>query len=208
MEWFEQIGVDFDIYFNTNKGMYDATRAIDPTMQLSDFFFSGQAADAVNKNGSPKDIVIFDGINGGNDFANTTAYGAAFGASDGENITYITGNVGSPIRRLKRGENYANGSSSNGFSMVGVNQQSFDLVDTLASTAVRGGIGAAALANPALTVGVASSTTSGSTCSSRRPRPTSGTSSSPPSPDPLQRQRADLGRHGDHLHREPHPGHG
>jgi type II secretory pathway component GspD/PulD (secretin) len=155
MEWFEQIGVDFDIYFNTNKGMFDAARAIDPTMQLSDFFYSGQPADAVNKNGSAKDIVIFDSINGGNDFANTTAYGSAFGQANPDgSITYLTGNVGSPIRRLKRGDTYANGSSSNGLSMVGVNQQSFDLVDSLASTAVRGTIGAAALSNPALTVGV------------------------------------------------------
>ena len=38
--------------------------------------------------------------------------------------------------------------------MVGVNQQSFNLVDTLAGAAVSGTIGAAALTNPALMVGV------------------------------------------------------
>jgi hypothetical protein len=156
MDWFEQIGVDFDIYFNTNSGMYDAARAVDPTMQLSDFFFSGQPSGSANPNGTPKEAIVFDGLVAEpNPLSNTTNYGGSFGIPNGDGgIEYVTGPTGSPIRQMKRGTQYADGSTSNGWGMVGVNQQSNALIDTIASTAIRGGVGAAALANPALTVGL------------------------------------------------------
>ena len=52
-EWFERIGIDLDLYFNTNNDMYDQARAVDPLFQLSDFFFD---------DGTLKDPVIFGGL--------------------------------------------------------------------------------------------------------------------------------------------------
>ncbi|MEY2795160.1 MAG: hypothetical protein RIR10_876, partial [Planctomycetota bacterium] len=53
-DWFEQIGVDLDIYFNTNNRMFDQARAADPNFNLSDFFFQDGAS-----KGQLKDPVIF-----------------------------------------------------------------------------------------------------------------------------------------------------
>ena len=36
--WFEEIGVDLDMYFNTNNELMDQARAADPNARLSDFF--------------------------------------------------------------------------------------------------------------------------------------------------------------------------
>jgi type II secretory pathway component GspD/PulD (secretin) len=156
LEYFEQIGIDFDMYFNTNNAMYEAGLAADPSMNLSDFFWANQGTNAQNTNGTLKDPVIFNGLNppaGGP--GNTPAYGSTFGIPDGNGgIEYVTGPVGSPIRRIRQGESYGNGGVSNGWTPIGVNQNSFDLLDSLASTALKGGIGAAAIANPALAFGV------------------------------------------------------
>ena len=40
-DWFEQIGFDLDVYFNTNDDLYDQLRAADPSARLSDFFVPG-----------------------------------------------------------------------------------------------------------------------------------------------------------------------
>ncbi|MBT6270368.1 MAG: hypothetical protein HOI88_08500 [Phycisphaerae bacterium] len=45
-DWFEQIGFDLDLYFNTNNGFFDAVsnpETGNPNMQLSDFFAPGTA---------------------------------------------------------------------------------------------------------------------------------------------------------------------
>ena len=39
-DWFEQIGFDLDLYFNTNNGFFDAVQDYDENAQLSDFFDS------------------------------------------------------------------------------------------------------------------------------------------------------------------------
>ncbi|MGA1056500.1 MAG: hypothetical protein ACO3Y3_02260, partial [Phycisphaerales bacterium] len=121
MEWFEQIGVDLDIYFNTNDAMYNQALAADQNFQLSDFFYSGQPRDGAIRNGTLKNPVIFDAIGQNADFANTTASGAAFGipSADGTTIEYVTGPVGTPIARQKRGEHAGFGASS-GWAPIGV----------------------------------------------------------------------------------------
>jgi len=53
-DWFEQIGIDLDMYFNTNNGMFQAARAVDPNFNLSDFFFQ----EGTNR-GEVKDPIIF-----------------------------------------------------------------------------------------------------------------------------------------------------
>jgi type II secretory pathway component GspD/PulD (secretin)/tetratricopeptide (TPR) repeat protein len=151
MEWFEQIGVDLDVYFNTNDAMYNQALAADQNFQLSDFFYSGQPRDGAIRNGTLKNPVIFDAIGQNADFANTTASGAAFGipSADGTTIEYVTGPVGTPIARQKRGVN-----GSSGWAPIGVVQDSSGLVDTLAAGAFKTAVGAAGILNPALTVGI------------------------------------------------------
>jgi type II secretory pathway component GspD/PulD (secretin) len=144
LEWFEQIGIDLDLYFNTNKNMYNAAKAVDPNFQLSDFFYSNQPSNGAFKNGDLKKQVIFDSFAGANDFANTPASGAQFGQptpGDPTSIQYVTAPVGTPIGR------------QSGWAPIGVSQDSLSLTNTLATAAV-GSVGAAALATPALNMGI------------------------------------------------------
>jgi len=151
MEWFEQIGVDLDIYFNTNDAMYNQAAAADQNFALSDFFYSGQPADSANRNGTLKNPVIFDAIGQNAAFANTTATGAAFGrpSADGTTIEYVTGPVGTPVGRQRRGQN-----GSSGWAPIGIVQDSTGIVDSVARGTFKTGVAAASLVNPALTVGI------------------------------------------------------
>ncbi|MDZ4753724.1 MAG: hypothetical protein SGJ11_04420, partial [Phycisphaerae bacterium] len=149
LEWFEQIGIDLDLYFNTNDKMYSAAKAADPNFQLSDFFYRNQPANSAFNNGQLKSPVIFDAFPTGadgftNPFANTVATGAQFGQpdpTDPTQIQYVTGPVGAPIGR------------QSGWSPIGVTQESLSLTESLAVAGV-GPVGAAALAAPALSVGI------------------------------------------------------
>jgi type II secretory pathway component GspD/PulD (secretin)/tetratricopeptide (TPR) repeat protein len=145
LEWFEQIGIDLDLYFNTNDKMFKAARTADPNFQLSDFFYQNQPANSQFNNGDLKNPVIFDSFAGSNEFANTTASGAQFGQPDPNDptqIQYVTGPVGTPIAR------------QSGWSPIGVTQNSLDLTDALATAGISGGVGAAAIATPALNMGI------------------------------------------------------
>jgi type II secretory pathway component GspD/PulD (secretin) len=113
-DWFEQIGVDLDIYLNTNDNMWNAARAADPNFNISDFF---------NADGTNKGAVVFGPIGsaGGDGPANTDATGAAFGVptDDGTDIQYLYGPVGSPVRRQQ------------GWNPVGFNQDSIGVIGAL-----------------------------------------------------------------------------
>lgn len=144
MEWFEQLGVDLDLYFNTNNTMYQQAKAADPNFQLSDFFYQNQPANSVFKNGQLKNPVIFDSFAGTNAFANSTASGAQFGVpapGDPTAIQYVTGPVGTPV------------ANQGGWAPIGVTQQSLGLAETLAVAGL-GPVGVAGIAAPALTVGI------------------------------------------------------
>lgn len=118
-DWFEQIGVDLDVYFNTNDRMFQQARQADPNFNLSDFFYGG---DGPNR-GQLKDPVIFGGFDAGTDPANpqnTAATGAAFGVPDGQGgIQYVFGPVGTPVRR------------QSGWTPIGFDQDSLGLTNTL-----------------------------------------------------------------------------
>ncbi len=144
LEWFEQIGIDLDIYFNTNNQMYDAARAADPNFNLSDFFYRNQPTTSAFKNGDLKNPVIFDSLAQSNDFANSIATGSQFGQPDPGDptaIQYVTGPVGAPIRRQQ------------GWTPIGVTQNSLQLTETLAAAGL-GPVGLAGMAAPALNVGI------------------------------------------------------
>jgi type II secretory pathway component GspD/PulD (secretin)/tetratricopeptide (TPR) repeat protein len=140
-DWFEQIGVDLDMYFNTNGGMFDQLRAVDPTAHLSDFF---------NSSGRLKDPVIFGGFDDVFGFDptapagpafNTVPFGNSFGTPNaaGDGIDYTFGPVGAPIRQ------------TDGFSPIPFIQNSFNAVGELANLTP---FGALAIANPALVTGL------------------------------------------------------
>ena len=127
-DWFEQIGVDLDLYFNTNDGMWNQARAADPNFNLSDFFFN----DGPSK-GTLKDPVIFGPLGssaGGGDpgSPNTDASGAAVGipTADGTDIQYVYGPVGSPVRR------------QSGWTPMTFNQDSSGITNALGSGAITG----------------------------------------------------------------------
>ncbi|MBT8485509.1 MAG: hypothetical protein KJO43_08005, partial [Phycisphaerae bacterium] len=127
-DWFEKIGVDLDLFFNTNNTVRQQQLAVDPLGQLGDFF---------NSDGTLKDPLVFDSFTetqslppgsppGTQGFpANQIAYGQQFGIPAGTpptGITYITGPVGAPIR------------TTQGFTPIGVTQGSLGLLDIIGST--------------------------------------------------------------------------
>ena len=137
MNWFEKIGFDLDLYFNTNSDVFQAARAVDPNFHLSDFF---------DGRGRLKDPVIFDSFSNTNPFANTIGSGYQVGIPSGgpppTDITYVTGPVGSPIR------------TTDGFTPFGLSQDSFNLVDVLGGFGADSFGGTILSSNPALSMGI------------------------------------------------------
>ena len=155
-DWFEQIGIDFDMYFNTNSAMYSQARQSDPNFQLRDFFFQ-KGNSAGGPVGSLKNPVVFGGIAGtSNGTQNAQASGQATGlpGTTAGQITYQTAPVGTPITNLRAGDTYANGEKSTGFAPVQVQQEGLPLTNSIAGTGIQGAMGLLALANPAMTVGM------------------------------------------------------
>ncbi len=137
--WFEKIGVDLDLYFNTNDDALTAARNVDPNFHLSDFFDP--------TTGRLKDPVIWGtpaAIEAGT--ANTFPSGRYIGTPTGtfnggfEEIQYAWGYAGAPVR------------ATSGFAPIGVTQRSNELVNELANFASTFAAGAAG--TPALTVGI------------------------------------------------------
>jgi len=151
-DWFEQIGLDFDMYFNTNNAQYQNALQADPNFNLRDFFFQQGGKGQV---GTLKNPVVFSGIANPAD-GNAVATGQAIGlpGTSPGTIQYQTGAVGVPVGVVKNGNTYANGGASNGLSAINVQQEGLPLVNTLGAAGINGVFGAAALANPALTVGM------------------------------------------------------
>ena len=148
--WFEQIGVDLDLYFNTNNATFQQARAADPLFHLSDFF---------GPNGQLLDPLVFGSINAFVDAdgdgvpdgplgpANTPSFGNAFGVPDPTqapptDIIYVVGPVGAPIR------------TTSGWSPIGFIQDSFNLVTGLGEFDEESFAGKALALNPALSVGI------------------------------------------------------
>ncbi|MEE8522353.1 MAG: hypothetical protein V3T72_00350, partial [Thermoanaerobaculia bacterium] len=149
-DWFEQIGVDLDLYFNTNNTSFQQARQGDPLFHLSDFFGpNGQLLDPLVF-GSINDFIDADGdgVPDNPGAANTPSFGTAFGVpvdTDGDgildSIAYAVGPVGAPVR------------ATSGFSPIGFVQDSFNLVGQLAELDPASFAGIASL-NPALSVGI------------------------------------------------------
>ena len=145
--WFEQIGVDLDLFFNTNNTLRQQQLAADPLAHLSDLFDQSDRG-----RGQLIDPFFFG------DFTDTDGtvisripWGNTFGLpGDGtmddqpafQNIEYTTGPVGSPLR------------ATDGFAPIGVLGNSLGLVNDLAGFDPGSFAGIATAASPALAVGV------------------------------------------------------
>lgn len=130
MSWFEKIGFDLDVFFNTNNTLRQQQLAVDPLGHLSDFF---------DNRGRLKDPLIYG--------VNTTPYGQLFGTPNNPGApiptySYVGGPVGTPLRNTQ------------GFSPIGVNQNSFDLVDLLGNFDADSFAGEVLNNAPALSLGI------------------------------------------------------
>ena len=133
-DWFEEIGVDLDLYFNTNSGLWDQMTDADPNAQLADFFFSTGPS-----TGQPKPWVTYGSINQvdpltGNPLPpantfNTGGFGGVYTA-DGLGIEYLaSGGMTGGIPPIRLGAN------NPGWSPIGVVNNSLSLVESIASGA-------------------------------------------------------------------------
>ncbi len=142
-DWFEQIGFDLDLYFNTNKGLFDDLQGTDPNARLSDFFLpTGQLKDPVLYTG-----FIFD--ENGNpipDSGNTIPWGLFQGVPDGAGgFDYFStlGQSGTPISPIRHHE---------GLSPIGLIQNHNQLLRNVGQFSSFGN--ALVNSNPALGMGL------------------------------------------------------
>ncbi len=149
--WFEQIGVDLDLYFNTNDALRQKQLAADPLAHLSDLFDpnTGRLIDPF-RFGEIFDPVtgelVSDRIPWGNIFGVPAVDDQGnpirdVGFPDIQDILYnLIGVPGTPLR------------ATSGFAPIGVVQDSLGIVDATAQLKGFGEL--VALANPAIAVGI------------------------------------------------------
>ncbi len=169
LDWFEQIGIDFDLYFNTNSSMFDFARDQDPNFQLRDFFFQNPPGPAntegVGNVGRLKSPVIFNGFGqNGQNFpdGNTLNTGSAGAPPNpgGDTLDYgyfgpANGGVYNPIGVRRAGDSYGGAGTSNGIAPVNVQQEGLPLITALGQAALGQGstFARTVLNNPVLSVG-------------------------------------------------------
>jgi len=159
LEWFEQIGIDFDLYFNANPAMYDAALAQDPNFQLRDFFFQNLPGAALPNPqiGRLRNPVTFIGLEQDpgdipGAFPNTGGAVGNDADGDGEIDYNYPGQLFNPVGVRRDGALYGSSGESNGFSAVNVQQEGLPLVNALAA-ASQSPFVIAALGSPALSTG-------------------------------------------------------
>ena len=153
--WFEEIGVDLDLYFNTTGGggVVDQARNLDPNNQLKDFFDDGGS-------GRLKDSLIYGSVNqdttADGAIVNTTNTGRSFGTPGdpaGETYNYTANPM--PFNNANPGQTGNVVRNTEGWSPIGVVQNSLNLVETIASAASPTGLMGTVLgAAPALGLNV------------------------------------------------------
>jgi Flp pilus assembly secretin CpaC/tetratricopeptide (TPR) repeat protein len=142
MDWFEEIGLDMDLYFNTNGGMFDLARETNPYFQLSDFFDP-------NAPGGSRAVpnVPFYWVDQATWAANP---------APGTFPVLPTGTTQFPPLQIDQeypGAPYPPVGREQGWNPIAVSQDSLGLIRTLGG-ALGGAVAQAALANPALAVGI------------------------------------------------------
>ena len=142
-DWFERIGIDLDMYFNTNDNLRQQQLAMNPLGHLSDFF---------GEDGTLRDPLLYGGFDqvpipgqqqggqggqggggaggaggaGGNPYYNAIPWGGIISdpesiGEDAAEIPYISTFFGAPLR------------ATEGFAPFGVLQNSFDILDSVGS---------------------------------------------------------------------------
>lgn len=137
MEWFESIGMDMDLYFNTNPGMLDLARQGNPYFELSDFFLGN----AVDGPGGAIPNAPFYWTTGQVPTPPAPGTNPALPENTLGDGTLVYGQPLPPVGR------------TSGWDPISVQQDSFALVRELGG-ALQGAVATAALANPALAVGL------------------------------------------------------
>ncbi|MHC4219051.1 MAG: hypothetical protein ACYSU7_11415, partial [Planctomycetota bacterium] len=140
-DWFEQIGVDLDLYFNTNNDLRQQQLAMDPLSHLSDLFDSNT--------GRLRDPFlfgqVFDPVTGAL-VANRAPWGSIVGVPTGGDVNglpEIDYNLIGAVAPLR---------TTQGFTPIPVVQDSLGIIETVADLS---GFGSAVmLANPAIAMGV------------------------------------------------------
>jgi len=140
MEWFEEIGLDMDLYFNTNPEMYDLARQSNPFFELSDFF---------NPNAPGAGRAVPDVPFYWQDIA-------SYAGDPGTRPILPTGTVPAPPVSID--QSYPPGpyppvGRTEGWDPIAFQQSSLGLVRQLGG-ALNSAVATAALANPALAVGI------------------------------------------------------
>ena len=116
-DWFEQIGFDLDLYFNTNNDLFSQMQSVDPNAQLSDFFSPGT--------GQFQNPIIYTTLDPATGLpvppGNAVATGGMFGTFDPATgqIVYTFGDPGAPIGH------------TDGISPLGLVQGSNQLINTI-----------------------------------------------------------------------------
>jgi general secretion pathway protein D len=142
-DWFEQIGVDLDLYFNTNSDLRQRQLTMDPLSHLSDLFDT--------RSGRLRDPFlfgqVFDPVTG-DLVANRAPWGSIIGGPDDDGtdtnglptIDYDLIGAVAPLR------------ATDGWAPIPIVQNSLDIVGQVADLS---GFGeAVALANPAIAIGI------------------------------------------------------
>ncbi len=106
--FFEQIGFDFDVYFNANSTEYQRAVAIDPSLLPSDYF-------------DPITGELVDNVSGGGNFPIDT---------DGDGVPDAIGVITQPV--FSPGANGGGGANNDQWSVIRGAQNSFGLTETLA----------------------------------------------------------------------------
>ena len=145
MDWFEEIGLDLDLYFNTNDQMLSSAQATDPFFSVGDFFndpaAGGGAGRAIPTN--PFYWVSQETYNqeGGPPPGTRPLTPGSFNAGPLVIPDYGLGGVNPPV------------GNQGGWDPIAVSQDSLGLIQTLGG-ALSSSVAQAALVNPALAVGL------------------------------------------------------
>tara|TARA_B100001121_G_C18628957_1_gene593300 strand:- start:24 stop:1214 length:1191 start_codon:yes stop_codon:yes gene_type:complete len=134
--WFEEIGVDLDMYFNTSPQQYEDARAVNPNAKLKQFF---------DTNGKLKDAVVYGSINSPVDADTGDLLGPYNAINTG--ATYAQPNVtNTNWDYVTRDVNVGNRPQSaipitnqEGWGPIGVVQNSLSLVESIAGAALSPG---------------------------------------------------------------------
>jgi hypothetical protein len=148
-DWFEEIGIDLDMYFNTNSALLDRAKGIDQNALLSDFFYQSGA-----NAGQLKDPIIYGGYGNYADGSFTYPANTLLTAPTGANT--IVGDGTDTINYVyPAGQQFGNAvRNTEGWSPIGIVQNSLGLTESIANGSFGSFASTVLGAAPALGMGI------------------------------------------------------